>query len=146
MPACATLTPMNTNPPIDHPLAQELAEAGRARAASEAAFERDDRAARDLVVQILKDDPDLRRKDLATLSGLSVDIVKRLAAEHDIPAPRTKAKTKERTDAMISQVIEQRPQATTAELAAAVGISSARITAYLREHGLPPRPRRSSSR
>lgn len=133
-----------TPPLIDHPQAHDLAEAGRTRATSEAAFNTADRAVRDLVVRILKDDPDLRREDLAALSGLSVDIVKRLATDHGIPAPRTKAKTKERTDAAITTALQQHPEATSAELAAAVGCSRARITAYLRERGLPARPRRSS--
>lgn len=138
---------MDMTPPlIDHPQAHDLAEAGRTRAASEAAFNTADRAVRDLVVRILKDDPDLRREDLATLSGLSVDIVKRLASDHGIPAPRTKAKTKQRTDAAIARALQQGPEATTAELAAAVGCSPARITSYLREHGLPPRPRRRTQR
>ena len=124
-----------------HPRAQELYDLGQQRARSQVAFERDDRAVRDLVVQILKDDPDLRREDLAHLSGLSVDIVKRLASEHGIPSPRTKAKTKARTDAQIAGLIKALPRATTAELAAAAGLSPQRITAYLRERGLPPRPR-----
>ncbi|MET9713637.1 winged helix-turn-helix domain-containing protein [Nocardiopsis alba] len=130
------------NPPLDHPRAQELAEKGRIRSASEARFLKDDRETRDLVVQILKDNPDLRREDLADLSGLSLDIVKRLATEHGIPSPRTKAQTKARTDTKIADAIRDRPAATTKELAAAVGVSPARVTAYLREHGLPPRPRR----
>lgn len=133
-----------STPHVDHPRAQELADKGRTRAEAAAAFAEADRDARKTVVEILKDDPDLRREDLAALADLSVDIVKRLAAEAGVPAPRTKAKTKARTDAAIAAALEKEPAATTAELAADVGVSPARITSYLREHQLPPRPRTSS--
>lgn len=135
---------MNTNPPIDHPLAQELQTAGHARTQAQTAFEQQDRHVRELIVRILKDDPDQRREDLAQASGLGVDVVKRLAQAAGIPTPRAKAKTKERNDFKIARAIQERPQATTAELAAATGFSPQRITAYLREHGLAPRPQRKA--
>lgn len=140
---CAKLIAMST-PHIDHPRAHELAEQGRARTSAHNQFLHADRATRKLVIEILKDDPDLRREDLATVAGLGVDVVKRLATEAGVPSPRTKAKTKERTDAAIAAAMGQEPTATTAELAHAVGVSSARITSYLREHQLPARPRTSS--
>lgn len=130
---------------MDTPSDHELQALGRERAAKKADYEDADQRLRDMVVKRLKADPDQRREDLAALSGLSVDVVKRLAQAAGVPSPRTKAKTKQHTDDKIARLLKERPTDSTAQLAAAAGVSPQRITAYLREHGLPPRPRRRAS-
>ncbi|WP_435111635.1 winged helix-turn-helix transcriptional regulator [Nocardiopsis synnemataformans] len=98
------------------------------------------------VLELLKRDPNRLRAELSELAGRGDETwIKRLAAAAGIPTPTRKAGSKERTTRRILDLLESDPEMPVVEAAAQLKLSPERVRLAMREHNLPPRPRKGRS-